>query len=136
MQTSATDVGLGLRQELSNSVSLAAVLFDLLEFNKRWTLGLGGVGTKNVRWEIDFAFQHETSSFRIRTLTSRAGIVLIAPNHFEFKAGFGFNIIPEISDDYHGLELGLNYWFSNKFALYGLYQNPDSQYIIGFKIAG
>jgi hypothetical protein len=123
---------LGVRQEL-NKVVVALVFRNLSQFGRDWSIGFGASPSNHIRIGLDFDFSGRGSLLAVDKTTVTGTGDFHINQKFSLKLGYGVGLTPDADFKSPGWEAGINFWFSKKNSLYGLYHPEGYNYSIGLK---
>lgn len=126
-------IGLGIRFGDPSRVQAALTLDELINSNRNFTGGIAFSLGRALRLELDLGPRF-TYGFIFSDVVGSLGLLFSPTPDFSLHFKNEFRIIPDWNLSSRGVEIGLAYWFTKAFGLYGVFNDSRALFVVGAKI--
>jgi hypothetical protein len=126
-------IGLGVRVGDPSRVQAALTLDELINSNRNFTGGVAFILGRALRLELDLGPRFGYG-FVFSDVVGSLGLLFSPTPDFSLHFKNEFRIIPDWNLSSRGVEVGLAYWFTKSFGLYGVYNDSRALFVVGAKI--
>lgn len=126
-------IGIGIRVGDPHKVQGALYMDELINSNRNFTGGLAFTLGRAMKLELDLGPRFSWG-FVFNSFVGSIGVLFFPTPDFSLHFRNDFMIIPSWNLSTRGPEIGLSYWFTKTFGMYGIFNDPRAIVVIGAKV--